>query len=202
MTDTASEIARLRAALAAAEARADAESARADLAERELGSARGLVSAAEAAIQHLRLEIAKLRRAQYGQRSERRAQLIDQMELQLEELEAAATEDAIATEKVEKTTTVAAFERRRPARKPFPDHLPRERVVIEAPTACACCGSARIVKMGEDVTDTLEVIPRRWKVIREGSARSSPAAIVKRSARLPRRSMHCRADGRGRAFWR
>jgi hypothetical protein len=46
--------------------------------------------------------------------------LIDQLELQLEELEAAATEDEIAAEKVAKTTTVAGFERRRPARKPFP----------------------------------------------------------------------------------
>lgn len=73
MTDAAAEIARLRAALAAAETRAEAQTTRAEMAERELGGARGLVSAAEAAIQHLRLEIAKLRRAQYGHRSERRA---------------------------------------------------------------------------------------------------------------------------------
>jgi transposase len=50
-------------------------------------------------------------------------------------------------------------------RKPFPEHLPRERVVVEAPAACTCCGSDRIVKMGEDITETLEVIPRQWKVI-------------------------------------
>jgi transposase len=84
--------------------------------------------------------------------------------MQLEELEAAATEDEIAAGKT-KTTAVAGFERRRPARKPFPEHLPRERVVIDAPTACSCCGSDRIVKMGEDITETLEVIPRQWKVI-------------------------------------
>ncbi|MDX2484857.1 MAG: IS66 family transposase [Pseudodonghicola sp.] len=158
MSNNASEIARLRAALAASEARAEA-------AESELAQTRAVVSTSEAMIKHLRLEIAKLRREQYGRSSERRARLIDQMELQLEELEAAATEDEIAAEKMTKTTTVAGFERRRPARKPFPDHLPRERVVIAAPTACSCCGSDRIVKMGEDVTETLEVIPRRWKVI-------------------------------------
>jgi len=158
MSDAASEIARLRAALAAVEARADA-------AESELAQARAVVSTSEAMIKHLRLEIAKLRRAQYGHSSERRARLIDQMELQLEEFEAAATEDEVAAEKVTKTTTVAGFERRRPARKPFPEHLPRERVVIVAPTACSCCGSDRIVKMGEDITETLEVIPRQWKVI-------------------------------------
>jgi transposase len=158
MSGTASEIAGLRAALAASEARAEA-------AESELAQARAVVSTSEAIIKHLRLEIAKLRREQYGHSSERRARLIDQLELQLEELEAAATEDEIAAEKVAKTTTVAGFERRRPARKPFPEHLPRERVVIEAPTACSCCGSDRIVKMGEDVTETLEVVPRQWKVI-------------------------------------
>jgi transposase len=87
------------------------------------------------------------------------------MELKLEELEAASTEDEIAATRLAKTTTVAGFERCRPARKPFPDHLPRERVVVDAPTACSCCGSDRIVKMGEDITETLEVIPRQWKVI-------------------------------------
>lgn len=158
MSGTASEIAGLRAALAASEARAEA-------AERELAQARAVVSTSEAIIKHLRLEIAKLRREQYGHSSERRARLIDQLELQLEELEAAATEDEIAAEKVAKATTVAGFERRHPARKPCPEHLPRERVVIEAPTACSCCGSDRIVKMGEDVTETLEVVPRQWKVI-------------------------------------
>ncbi len=50
-------------------------------------------------------------------------------------------------------------------RKPFPDHLPRERVVLPAPTSCPCCGSARLSKLGEDVTETLELVPRQWKVI-------------------------------------
>ncbi|SPJ25951.1 hypothetical protein PAA8504_03807 [Palleronia abyssalis] len=155
----------MRAALAASEARVATAQARASTAESELAQARAVVSTSEAMIKHLKLEIAKLRREQYGHSSERGARLIDQMELQLEELEAAATEDELGAEKAAKTTSVTGFQRRRPARKPFPEHLPRERVVIEAPTACSCCGSDRIVKMGEDVTETLEVIPRRWKVI-------------------------------------
>jgi transposase len=64
-----------------------------------------------------------------------------------------------------KTTSVAAFTRKRPARNPFPEHLPRERVVVPGPTSCAC-GGARLSKLGEDVTETLEVIPHQWKVIR------------------------------------
>lgn len=159
MSDPDAEIARLRAELAASEARVA-------VAEAELATARAVLSTSEAMISHLKLEIAKLRREQYGRSSEHRARLIEQMELQLEELEAAATEDEIAAERATaRTTTVAAFERRRPIRKPFPEHLPRERVVIEAPTVCSCCGSSRIVKMGEDITETLEVIPRQWKVI-------------------------------------
>jgi len=159
MNEAASEIARLRAALSASEARAVA-------AEADLAQVRAVVSTSEAMISHLKLEIAKLRREHYGQSSERRARLINQMELQLEELEADATEDDIAAERAApKTTSVSAFERRRPARKAFPDHLPRERVVIEPPSTCQHCGSDRIVKMGEDKTETLEQIPRRWKVI-------------------------------------
>ena len=130
----------------------------------------------EALIAHLKLWIEKLNRDRFGQRSERSARLLNQLELQLEELEATATEDDLAAEKaasdelvsdtsqaqaVAKTTTVAAFTRKRPSRKPFPEHLPRERVVVAGPTACACCGGTRLSRLGEDVTETLEVIPRQ-----------------------------------------
>ncbi|WP_300043396.1 IS66 family transposase [uncultured Paracoccus sp.] len=158
MSETASEIAVLRAALAAAEARAAA-------AEEELTQARAAVSASDAMIRHLQLQIAKLRREQFGHSAERHARLIEQLEMQLEDLETDLGQDRAKTDAAVAKTTVATFERRRPARKPFPEHLPRERVVVEAPTSCTCCGSARIVKMGEDITETLEVVPRQWKVI-------------------------------------
>jgi transposase len=120
----------------------------------------------EALIAHMKLEIEKLRRALYGHRSERKARLLEQMELRLEELETAAAEDELAAEKAAaQTQKVKSFQRKRPARKPFPEHLPRERVVIPAPCCCPSCGSAKLSKLGEDVTETLEVIPRRWKVI-------------------------------------
>ena len=119
-----------------------------------------------ATIAEQKLEIAKLKRQIYGPRSERSARLVEQMELELEDLGAAATEDEIASERAAaKTTTVAAFERKRPARQPFPAHLPRERVIVSGTTACPCCGGERLRKLGETVTETLEVIPRRWKVI-------------------------------------
>ena len=159
MSGATSELEQLRAALAAAEGRAAA-------AEADLAQACAVVSTSEAIIAGLKLEIALLRRDKYGRSAERTARLIDQLELQLEELVVNAAEDkARAEQAAEQTTQVAGFERRKPVKKPFPDHLPRERVVVEPPTACTCCGSDRIVKMGEDITETLEVIPRQWKVI-------------------------------------
>lgn len=144
MSGSASELEQLRTALAAAEGRAAA-------AEADLAQARAVVSTSEAMIAGLKLEIALLRRDKYGRSAERSARLLDQLELQLEELVANAAEDKLrAEEAAEQTAHVAGFERRKPVKKPFPDHLPRERVVVDAPTACTCCGSDRIVKMGED----------------------------------------------------
>lgn len=139
---------------------------RADEAEARLANAKARESATEAMIAHLKLQIAKLRREQYGASAERTVRLLAQMELQLEDLEADGAEDELAAGAAAmKTASVTAFERKRPARKPFPDHLPRERVVIPAPCSCPACGSARLSKLGEDITETLEVIPRSWKVI-------------------------------------
>ena len=154
-----SEIDALRRALAVAEARADEAEARAARRAAEASNAEAIIAA-------MRLMIEKLRRELYGQRSERKARLLDQLELQLEELEASAREDELAAElAAAKATRVKAFARKRPSRKPFAEHLPRERVVIPAPEVCGCCGSERLCKLGEDITETLEVVPRQWKVI-------------------------------------
>jgi len=118
-------------------------------------------SGAEAMVAHYKLLIAKLKREQYGQSSERGRKLIDQLELQLEELEASAAE---AESAAVDTTSVISFTRRKPVRAPFPAHLPRERVVIPGPSSCPCCGG-KLAKLGETITETLEVVPRQWKVI-------------------------------------
>ena len=145
--------------LAERNARVIAE-ANAAVAKAEAANAQADLSSSEALIAHLKLEIEKLRREIYGTRSERKARLLEQMELQLEDLEAAATEDELAAEKAAaRTQTVQSFQRKRPSRKPFPDHLPRERIVIAAPESCPCCGSAKLSKLGEDITETLEVDP-------------------------------------------
>ena len=132
----------------------------------ELAVARAKASEDLALIAQQKLRIAKLERQIYGQRSERSARLVEQLALAFEELETGVTEDELTAERaVAKTTTVAGFTRKRPERNTFPDHLPRERVVIDPPTACECCGGNRLRKLGEDVTRTLETQPRQWKVI-------------------------------------
>jgi transposase len=155
----AQEVAALKAALVSAEAKGLQAAA-------ELAVARAKASEDTALIAAQKLRIAKLERQVYGQRSERSARLIEQLSLEFEELAAAATQDELAAEMaVAKTTNVRAFTRRPSERNTFPDYLPRERVVIDPPTACECCGGARLRKLGEDVTRTMESEPRRWKVV-------------------------------------
>src|ERR1700704_347583 len=120
-------------------------------------------------IEQMKFTIAKLRHERFGQSSERGA-ILEQLELQLADLEEDASESeaqaqmaaaAAAAAKVQ----VEGFRRKRPARRPLPEHLPRERVVHPAPTACPCCGGSTLRKIGEDVTETLEHVPAQWKVI-------------------------------------
>jgi transposase len=156
-------------------------------------------SGAEAMVAHLKLLIARMKREQYGQSSERGRHLLDQLELQLEELEASGAEDEAIAMPAD-TTSVISLTRKKPVRAPLPAHLPRERVVIAGPSACPCCGG-KLAKLGEDITETLEVVPRQWKVI-QTVARSSPADAARRSARRRRPSIRSHGLGRAPACWR
>ncbi|MCP3468297.1 IS66 family transposase zinc-finger binding domain-containing protein (plasmid) [Bradyrhizobium sp. CCGUVB23] len=168
-SDLASALAALRvereALRAEREARQQAET-KAASAQAEAANALAKLSGNEALIAHLELRIETLKRELYGQRSERGARLIDQLELQLEDVVMSATEDELAAAAAAaKTQSVRAFTRKRPVRKPWPDDIERERIVIDPPTACHCCGGSRLSKLGEDANRTLEEIPRRFKLI-------------------------------------
>jgi transposase len=126
------------------------------------------VRARELVIEQMKFAIAKLRHERFGQSSERSA-VLEQLELRLADMEEDAAQAEAAAQMAANAAAnanikVQAFERRKPARRPLPAHLPRERVVYPSPTACPCCGGA-LHKLGEDVTETLELIPRQWKVI-------------------------------------
>jgi transposase len=154
-----SEVMALRRVLAEAQTRAT-------IAEAHAANAKASVSDLAARNALLELQIEKLKRERFGPRSERSQRLIEQMELMFEELEATATEDALLAEKAAaKTTDVKPFTRSKPTRRPFPEHLPVERVVVAARTICDCCGSDRLSKLGETVTRTMESVPRQFKII-------------------------------------
>jgi transposase len=128
--------------------------------------AEAAVSSARLEIERLKLLLAKARREQYGQSAERGARLVEQLELQLAELEETAAEEAATAELAAPPAQPEARARpgRKPARRPLPENLPRERIVYPAPCACPKCGGP-VRKLGEDVTETLECVPRRWKVV-------------------------------------
>ena len=148
-------------------------------------------------IEKLKLTIKKLRHEQFGQSSERGA-LLDQLELQLADLEENAAQAETAAQMAAEKIAVPSFERRKPARRPLPEHLPRERIVYPLPATCPCCGDSRLRKIGEDVTETLELVPRQWKVIqhvREKFSCRSCETITRPPAPIPSHRTRSRRSG-------
>jgi transposase len=110
-------------------------------------------------IAQLEARIAKLKRMQFGQSSERIAREIEQLELELDELH---EEEGVRA--VERPTAVQVLIEK-PVRRPLPEHLPRQEEVHEPSCTCPNCGGA-MRKLGEDVTEVLEYVPASFKVIR------------------------------------
>jgi transposase len=111
-------------------------------------------------IEHLKLVIAKLRRLQFGRSSEKLTREIDQLELRLEELQMAqAQAQGVPTEATATTPT------EKPVRRPLPEHLPSEQVVHQPACACPDCRGA-LRRIGEDVSEVLEIVPQHLKVVR------------------------------------
>jgi transposase len=126
------------------------------------------ISSHDAEIERLRLIIARLRRLQFGRRSEKIQRQIEQLELQLEELESDQAEKQKQTEKALAPAAAAVYAAatRKPRRRPLPDHLPREVEVHEPEEqGCPACGGS-LSKLGEDVSEMLEYVPARFKVLR------------------------------------
>ena len=120
----------------------------------------------DAEIANLKLTIAKMQRDRFGSTSERGSKLLDQLELQLAELEASVAQDKSETA-IQSPDVGLSEEAHKPARRPLPDHLPRERHVHDAPEACQKCSSNRLRKLGEG--------HHRNARIRAGALESHPA---------------------------
>lgn len=111
-------------------------------------------------IETLKAQLALLKRARFGASSERIERAIGQLELALEEIEAGQAQDA------PEIRPGAMPEKARPARRPLPDHLPRETIVHAADCVCPECGGSRLRKIGEDMTEVLDYVPASFRVIR------------------------------------
>lgn len=112
-------------------------------------------------IENLKLLVLKLKRLQFGRKSEKLDKQIEQLELRLEDLEASATARPHSA-----FTTPPTVTANKPARRPLPEHLPREvKIYLPHQECCPDCGG-RLRPLGEDVSETLEYVPARFKVIR------------------------------------
>ena len=125
-----------------------------------LEAARSTLLSRDVEIEKLKIELARLKRMQFGRSSEQLDHSIAQLELSLEELEASQSEVALPV-----SSTLPTSETRKPARRPLPESLVRETVVHETPCNCPACGGA-LRAFGEDVAEILEYVPSRFKVIR------------------------------------
>jgi transposase len=167
------------------------------------------ISGAKLEIERLKLLLARARREQFGQSSERGARIVAQLELQLSELEETEAETEVAAE-----IAASAANRpsrwegtRKPARRPLPEHLPRERILYAAPCTCPKCGGP-VRKLGE-AWERRSQAPRPWSACRGAGrwssmcARRSPAAAARRSAsrRRPRTRSPVAAPDRTCSPW-
>ncbi|NKB59571.1 MAG: IS66 family transposase [Alphaproteobacteria bacterium] len=140
-------------------------------------------------IEKLKHQLAGLRRHQFGSRSES----LDQLELMLEEEEIARAAEAPAR----KDTESPAGEKRRPKRRPLPDHLPRNETVLAAGEVCVSCGGA-LKRLGDDVTEELEYVPGRFVVNRIVRPRTACACCERfHQAALPSRPIERGRPGPG-----
>ena len=149
----------------------------------ELAVAKAKEADDQAVILRQKVHIEKLQRQLRGQKSERTSRLIAQMELLLEDAEAAATEDELAAEiavAAAAPIAVASFTRKRPVKRPFPEHLQRERVVVPGLVACTCCGSERLRKLGEDITIHSSSMPSGGALQRMSAVRGDMRNSAKR----------------------
>ena len=121
--------------------------------------------AAQAEIAKLRFQLARYRRAEFGRSSEKLAHEAEQLELAIEALEADQAERLATASPIVAAAIESAVQTQKPARRPLPEHLPREDILHPAPCTCPSCGGA-LRRIGEEITETLDYVPGRFKVVR------------------------------------
>lgn len=152
-TDLANDIEALKAMLMASERRVQER-------DDQVVGLEAQLNTGKAEIEHLKLMIAKLRRMQFGRKSEKLDHQIEQLELQLEDLQADEGEAAREMPAADQAP------RKKSVRKPLPDHLPRdEKIYPPSVDACPSCGGG-LHHLGQDVAEQLEYVPASFRAIR------------------------------------
>jgi len=128
--------------------------------------------AAEVLIAKLKFQLARYRRAEFGRSSEKVSREAEQLELAIETLETDQAERLATASPAVAVAVETAAEAQKPARRPLPEHLPREELRHSAPCTCPSCGGA-LRKIADEVTETLDYVPGRFKVIRHIRAKLS-----------------------------
>jgi hypothetical protein len=162
---------------------------------------------AHAEIARLKFQLARYRRAEFGRSSEKLARDIEQLEMALEALETDQAERLATASPAVAAAVQTAAEAQKPARRPLPEHLPREDLRHPAPCTCPSCGGA-LRKISNEVTETLDYVPGRFKSLpsrKRGSsgtfARNCRAGFATLWLRHRRQTTRSPASEPGRDYW-
>ena len=149
--------------------------------------------------EHLKLWIAKLQRMQFGRKLEKIDRQIEQLELRLEDLQAA--DGAATVEAPQKSRSETGMPT---GRKPLREHLPREDVVHQPEDACCPqCGGA-LGDLGGDVSEQLHYVPRHWRVMRHRRLKKAGTCcdcLCRRLHPAGQSIAACRVRGCSRMSW-
>ena len=142
----------------------------ADDLRRDVAWLRAEVHANALMIEKLRAQLAVLRRARYGRKSEKLDAQVEQLELLIDDIEAGVAETlaragVAESDAAEATETGASSKKKRKpsTRAPLPDHLPAERIVHDAPCVCPTCGGDKFGRIGADEREVLEYVASHFK---------------------------------------
>src|SRR5271170_5729139 len=154
---------------------------------------------AQAEIARLKFQLARYRRAEFGRSSEKLARDTEQLELALETLETDQAERLATASPAVAAAVETATETQKPARRPLPEHLPREDLRHPAPCTCPSCGGA-LRKISDEVTETLDYVPGRFKVVRHIREKLS-CRVCDTVVAARRQTTRSPADEPERGYW-
>ncbi len=134
--------------------------------QRDVAALSAEIHAKTLLIEKLKMQLAVLRRAQFGRSSEKLDREVEQLELLIGDIEETEGEKEAQAEttKPDKSAAPSSSKRRKPpGRTPLPEHLPQETIIHEPACICPACGGEKFSKLGADEREVLEYVPSHFK---------------------------------------